>query len=669
MVHFNHSFSSLEANAEIVNSTPNASIRIPTTKYKLNQTTPTTFSLQYHVRCKNCDNHSMRTSWNQGIQQKCDFCSAILQSDSHFFIYIPLEQQLKHVLCNNFEEICSYEMSVGHDENVISDVHDCIQYKKVSQKYYDSKIISLVACTDSVKLYNSSRKSLWAIHLYLNCLKPVHRYLPDNIVVVAFHVGEHKPNMQDFFFPLMTELERISDNGGIIIEKNSTSLSFMPKITHCCCDLPAKADVQGTVGHAGHYACGFCMHPGLIVKKSEKSKPYVRYINRKKNENPRTHGSMIGTYERLTASSTHIKGIKTISCMVGAEDFDLVNGFAIDYMHCILLGIMKKMLDLWLNSSNNKHPYYISPKCQVALNKRILQLKPTSDISRKPRPIFERADFKANELRSFLLYYLRFSLPDLLRKCYIDHFHLLSSACYLLLKEKISWGEVNLAEERLIRFSNEFEQLYGALNITLNIHLVRHIGSSVRHLGPLWAQSAFGMEANNGIIKQTTSKKFPVHSIAWKYCARVNGPTKTSEDDKTKFKVAEKFSVVFTEDENNAIEAKIGAANELITFKRISISGRNYSSKKSKEINSIDFFVKLLGGKMGCVKFYFVHDCTIYCILDVYKVVEELDHFSIVESTGNNEVFEVCNIKQKLIYLKIGTKEITTSIPNRFEKT
>lgn len=663
MLRFNNSYSSLEPHAQIINSTPNASIRIPTTKYKLKQTMEEDLSFEYHIRCASCQSYSETTS----RQIECNFCSKkISTSNSEFFIYIPLEQQLKKIICENLEEICSYPSR--QDENSISDIHDCIQFKKVSEKYYKSKVISLVACTDGVKLFNSSRKSLWAIHLYLNCLKPVRRYVPDSIIVVALYVGDHKVNMQDFFFPLFTELKRINDAQGILIQKDKQSLRFMPIITHCTCDLPAKADVQGMVGHAGHYACGFCMHPGVAVKKNKESKSYVRYTDRKRTEHLRTHERTIQTYERLTASSKSIEGIKSISCMVGSEDFDLVNGFAIDYMHCILLGVMNKLLDLWLNPSNHKQPYYIGPRLQAALNNRIIRIKPTSEISRKPRPILERADYKANELRSLLLYYLTFSLPGLLRKIYIDHFHLLSSACYILLKERISLQELDLAEERLIKFSNDFERLYGAFNITLNIHLLKHMGTSVRHLGPLWAQSAFAMEANNGIINQITSKKFPVHSIAWKYCARQK-KTFNQVDDGMKFRVAEKATTVLTEDEVNVIAAKFRVEFKLTIYKCLSISGKKYTSKKSKETASVDFFIELLQGKIGIVKFYFEHDFVIYGLLESYEVMENMDQFSIVRPTGSDELFEVSNIKQKLMYLNIGHQEIITSIPNRFEKT
>lgn len=390
-----------------------------------------------------------------------------------------MEQQLRKLISENFDEICSYPSF--QDESFISDIHNCMQYKRVSDKYNESKILSFVTCTDGVALYNSSRKSLWAIQLYSNFLKPMRRYVPNNIMVVALHIGKYKPNMQNFYHPLMMELQRIKDNGGLAITKNNVSLSFMPVITHVCCDLPAKADVQGMIGHAGHYACGFCFHPGISLKKDNKGKSYVRYIDRGSDEIHRTHTSMVKTYQNL--GSTAIKGIKSISCMIGEGDFDLVNGFGIDYMHCILLGVSNKLMDLWLNSTNHKQQYYIDRKGQNLLNMRIINIKPTSQITRKPRSIFERADYKANEVRSLLLYYLRYSLSGVLKNCYINNFHLLSSATYMLLKDRISKEGVDIAEKRLIEFANGFEKLYGPSNVTLNVHLVRHIGSAVRNLG------------------------------------------------------------------------------------------------------------------------------------------------------------------------------------------
>lgn len=47
-----------------------------------------------------------------------------------------------------------------------------------------------------------------------------------------------------------------------------------------------------------------------------------------------------------------------MSCMVAAREFDVINSFPIDYMHCVLLGVMPKLFSLWFDSKNHKEPYY-----------------------------------------------------------------------------------------------------------------------------------------------------------------------------------------------------------------------------------------------------------------------------------------------------------------------
>lgn len=278
-------------------------------------------------------------------------------------------------------------------------------------------------------------------------------------MVVGLHSG--KPNMSDFFYPFLNELKQIYDDGGIDIEQNRKHLNFLPFINCFTGDVPAKTSVQCMNGHTGYFACGYCLHKGEIIKKNSKSKACVRYIRRICTK--RTHEDMLKTYQKL--KTTPINGVKAVSCMIAAYDFDLIDGFSIDYMHAALLGITKKLMNLWLDSENHNEPYYISKKRQVVLSKRILCIKPISEITRKPRSIFERKDFKANEFRSLLLYYLRHCLVNLLPSRYIENFQLFSSSIYILLQEQISHHDISIAEKRLNDFADKFEELYGKFNI------------------------------------------------------------------------------------------------------------------------------------------------------------------------------------------------------------
>lgn len=190
-------------------------------------------------------------------------------------------------------------------------------------------------------------------------------------------------------------------------------------------------------------------------------------------------------------------------------------------MHCVHLGLMKKLFNLWLDTKNHKMPWYMKKKNQDILNKRLLNIKPVSEILRKPKSIFSKGDFKANEFRSLLLFYLPFALPGLLEHKYVKHFRLLSSAIYVLSKQKISSEEIEIARDQLNEFVDSFETLYGQSNVTINTHLIRHLAESVINLGPLWAHCAYSFEANNGVVaKGNTCTNDIVHQLTWKYVMR-----------------------------------------------------------------------------------------------------------------------------------------------------
>jgi len=53
----------------------------------------------------------------------------------------------------------------------------------------------------------------------------------------------------------------------------------------------------------------------------------------------------------------------------------------------------------------------------------------------------------------------------------------------------------------LREFVSEYQDLYGAINMTLNVHLLLHIPEVVRKNGPLWAISNFCFESGNGRLR------------------------------------------------------------------------------------------------------------------------------------------------------------------------
>lgn len=600
----------------------------------------------------------------------CTNCDVELKrANLDYFVYMPLKPQLEKTINDHFEKILSYHKRFIENKNEITDIQDGNQYKNAQKNHPNVIVLSLTVNTDGAQIYNCKSKSVWPIQICQNFLPRQIRYISENILVVALHNG--KPKMRDFFYPFLNELNEIYDKGGIIIEKNGQEFTFLPVITNCTADLPAKAAVQEMVSHNGYFACGYCLHKGNQIKKDKHSKAVIRYTRTSHTQqySNRTHADILQTYKKLK-SNEPLNGIKGISCMIAAPNFDLVYGYSIDYLHCVLLGVTKKLMDLWLNSENHTEPFYISKKRQVVLSSRIVSIKPISEINRKPRSIYERNDYKANEYRTLLLYYLRYCLVDLLPMKYIKHFQLLSSSIYLLLQANITQEDISLADNRLNKFADEYEDLYHKYNVTINLHLLRHIASSVRQIGPLWAQSAFSFETYNGIlVKSNNSKKHFLMDLAWKY--NVKKILENDTNDKTIH--VRGISTIRMSAEEKSILSSFGFdfdSEILSIYKFFSLQNVKFSCLKAKEVATIDYFIELDTGEIGIVHFYFVFNDNAYALIQLYAEKGNSDHLREVHSLDTKKVVNVQMIARKLIYVRINRlHEIVVGIPNHFEKT
>lgn len=127
--------------------------------------------------------------------------------------------------------------------------------------------------------------------------------------------------------------------------------------------------------------------------------------------------------------------------------------------------------------------------------------------------------WKASELRSFLLYWGIPVLSGVLRNEYMVHYVLLVQALNILLKTKISKTEIDVAERLLLRFSQQWDQLYPVRRMTLNLHQLVHLADDVRKLGPLYGHSCFFFEELNGfLMKQISGTQHIDNQITTSLC-------------------------------------------------------------------------------------------------------------------------------------------------------
>ena len=95
-------------------------------------------------------------------------------------------------------------------------------------------------------------------------------------------------------------------------------------------------------------------------------------------------------------------GVKGPSVLVLLPEFNITSGFFVDYMHCVLLGVVRQFVTLWFESSNHLNAWYIGKRIHD-IDAQLLSICPR--VRKLLASLHTRKYWKASEWRSFLLYY------------------------------------------------------------------------------------------------------------------------------------------------------------------------------------------------------------------------------------------------------------------------
>lgn len=216
-------------------------------------------------------------------------------------------------------------------------------------------------------------------------------------------------------------------------------------------------------------------------------------------------------------SNKSVLGVKGITPLVKIPKFDASICAPVDFMHCVCLGVVKYMAEIWFDSKNNKHQFYLGLKIK-RIDKTILELNPYSEIPRYPKEISQRSKWKANEWLNWLLYFSNPCLMQNLPNPYLIHFQKLRKAIRILLGNDLQEAKLVKCNKLLRKFVKQFQELYGQQYMVYNVHLILHLVDSVRSFGPLWGFSLFPYENLNGFLKGfVKGPKEPLIQINTKY--------------------------------------------------------------------------------------------------------------------------------------------------------
>lgn len=487
--------------------------------YKFEQSLPTA---QERSKCVYfCPNEECRAivqygdSGNDSDTKYCSSCSKQyytkqLKLSGNFFLFMSLQTQISLILNTYGHLLHSTKADAG--EGTVADIHDGAIYKDIEGLRH-RKNISLTWNVDGVPLFKSSANELWPIRCIINELP--HDIATHNVILAAIYFGKLKPNMTAYMAAFVEQINDVNKEGVKWSHpKTSEAMGSLVYPLISTCDAVARCMVQCLHQFNGAYGCTWCVQKGRRVVKGAGHVNVYPLVD----SELRTHEELLVCARNVTANETseHVMGVKSASplFLLRKYGFDMVRGFAVDYMHCVLLGLQRQFIDIWTDSKYHEAEWYLPASKVADIDRMLLCIKPPCDIKRFPRSVKLAGKWKASELRSFLLFYSMFVLQNALPDKYLKHWSLLVHSMHALLHEKISRTDLVAIDSMLREFVSKTEALYGVEHMSFNLHQLCHMVECVQYCGPIWRVSAFSFESDNQqILKLFSGNTFIPHQI------------------------------------------------------------------------------------------------------------------------------------------------------------
>ncbi|KAI2645785.1 Large tegument protein deneddylase [Labeo rohita] len=359
---------------------------------------------------------------------------------------------------------------------------------------------------DGLPLFKSSKTHLWPILCAIH-LPPI------SVFPVTLTLGPTKPTNLDCMEEAIKDIQELLDNG---LDGKEI------KIRCVVCDAPARAMVKKIKQYSGYYGCDKCTQKGTWVA-GRMTYPEVDNLTSRSNDTFRAEMT-----RRQENEETPVSPFLSLP-------LDMVEQFPIDYMHQACLGVMKKLLTVWVRGDRKVR---MSAGQISNVTQRLLSLQKAipSCFARKPRHLEDIDRWKATELRQFAVYTGKIVLKGILADQLYDHFMVFSVALSLLLCPTLAVEHNAYSKELMKYFIEKTGELYGEHFTVYNVHSMLHLPEEALAFGSLDACSGFPFENYLGKLKRLVrSGKQPLTQVVKRLVEMPKSPLSVKAS-KPKFK-------------------------------------------------------------------------------------------------------------------------------------
>ena len=259
------------------------------------------------------------------------------------------------------------------------------------------------------------------------------------LIVSGVWVDESHPYMNCFLKPFTDELREIYEKG-IKWSHPRTKEDHTTYVTApvFCADAPVSAQVQNILSHGGRYCCHLCeqkmvkleaepVEPGEKPKKRRRVFVFQEEPSQRRTaERMEYQGRMTRVNQTQTGKLVPVKGVRGQSVVSNLPNCDRSTAVYPEYMH-VLLGIIRLFMELWFETEGE----WSLKTHQDEINDFLLSVRVPDFVTRIIRSTTCYGKWKANEVRTFLLYTSLIARAPYMKKEYLQHWMLLVGGMFL----------------------------------------------------------------------------------------------------------------------------------------------------------------------------------------------------------------------------------------------
>lgn len=342
-------------------------------------------------------------------------------------------------------------------------------------------VITLTIGIDGVPVSKSPKSEFWPILCIVDQAP-----LSTPFVAGLYHGSSKPSDLQSYMCHFVEEVKELLGNGVFVNGRR-----VRVQVRCVIADAPARSFIKACNPYNAYYGCDKCVIKGKWNRK-------VVFVD----------------VDCPLRTDDDFKEQRFIHHHTGISPFlelglGMVSQFPIDYLHCVLLGVMRRLIHVWLKGDMREHR--IGPKAVRIINLRMKDIARFSpeEFSRKSRSISEIDTWKATELRTFLLYIGPAVLKDQLSPLKFRHFLFFHFAIYVFVSNKARkrvWFE--MAERCIRKFVADAAHIYDQSLMTYNFHALCHLPEDVKTFGKLDNFSAFPFENSLQVLKKMLRGKY-----------------------------------------------------------------------------------------------------------------------------------------------------------------